>query len=149
MRVGTIFSAALTLAAYTMGGTRQPCSIFLTPTYMDLEQSLLRRTVRKSLPQQLSPSPIHSVVRIRIQCCRILVLNAVADVVNGEKNTLTVTVENKSSKNVTLLNIAGALVHPDTNALLKNVRIRATRCSSEVHFVPFAVDQSEIWRHSP
>ena len=40
---------------------------------------------------------------------------------NGEKNTLTVTVENKSERNVTLLNVAGALLHPDTNAVLKNV----------------------------
>jgi hypothetical protein len=44
------------------------------------------------------------------------------DVVNGEKNTLTLTLENKSNRNVTLLNVAGALLHPDTNALLKNVR---------------------------
>jgi len=42
--------------------------------------------------------------------------------VNGGKNSLTVTVENKSDRNVTLLNIAGALLHPDTNAVLKNVR---------------------------
>jgi len=42
-------------------------------------------------------------------------------VVNGEKNTLTVTVENKSDRNVTLLNVAGALLHPDTNAVLKNL----------------------------
>ena len=54
----------------------------------------------------------------RILTCR----HFVKDVVNGEKNTLTVTVENKSDRKVTLLNIAGALLHPDTNALLKNVR---------------------------
>lgn len=41
---------------------------------------------------------------------------------NGEKNTLTLTLENKSDRNVTLLNVAGALLHPDTNAILKNVR---------------------------
>lgn len=46
----------------------------------------------------------------------------VQDVVNGEKNTLTLTVENKSDRNVTLLNIAAALLHPDTNAVLRNVR---------------------------
>ncbi|KAF8150760.1 hypothetical protein B0H34DRAFT_730076 [Crassisporium funariophilum] len=47
--------------------------------------------------------------------------NAFNHVVNGEKNSLTVTVENKSDRNVTLLNIAGALLHPDTNAILKNL----------------------------
>ncbi|KAJ3510124.1 hypothetical protein NLJ89_g4859 [Agrocybe chaxingu] len=43
--------------------------------------------------------------------------NAFNHVVNGEKNLLTVSVENKSDRNVTLVNIAGALLHPDTNAL--------------------------------
>lgn len=41
---------------------------------------------------------------------------------NGEKNTLTVTVENKSDRKVSLLNVAGALFHPDTDDVLKNVR---------------------------
>jgi hypothetical protein len=31
-------------------------------------------------------------------------------------------VENKSDRNVTLLSVGGALLHPDTNAVLKNVR---------------------------
>jgi len=47
--------------------------------------------------------------------------NTFSHVVNGEKNTLTVTVENKSDRKVTLLNVAGALLHPDTNAILKNL----------------------------
>jgi len=47
--------------------------------------------------------------------------NTFNHVVNGEKNTLTVTVENKSDRNVTLLNVAGALLHPDTNDILKNL----------------------------
>jgi len=49
--------------------------------------------------------------------------NTFNHVVNGEKNTLTLTVENKSGRNVTLLNIAGALLHPDTNVVLKNLTI--------------------------
>lgn len=44
------------------------------------------------------------------------------EIVNGEKNSLTLTVENKSDRNVTLLNVAGSLHHPDTDALIKNVR---------------------------
>ena len=45
------------------------------------------------------------------------------DVVNGEKNALTVTVEKKSGEQkVTIVNVGGALLHPDTNAVLKNVR---------------------------
>jgi len=47
--------------------------------------------------------------------------NTFGHVVNGEKNTLTVTVENKSDRKVTLLNVAGALLHPDSNAILKNL----------------------------
>jgi len=47
--------------------------------------------------------------------------NVFNHVVNGEKNTLTLTVENKSNRNVTLLNIAAALLHPDTNAVLRNL----------------------------
>ncbi|KAF8907344.1 hypothetical protein CPB84DRAFT_1768982 [Gymnopilus junonius] len=47
--------------------------------------------------------------------------NAFNHVVNGEKNSLTVTVENKSGQNVTLLGIAGALIHPDTNVIVKNL----------------------------
>jgi len=49
--------------------------------------------------------------------------NTFNHVVNGEKNTLTVTVENKLDREVTLLNVAGALLHPDTNAVLKNLTI--------------------------
>ncbi|KAF8802534.1 hypothetical protein BYT27DRAFT_7173045 [Phlegmacium glaucopus] len=49
--------------------------------------------------------------------------NTFNHVVNGEKSSLMVTVENKSDRNVTLLNIAGALLHPDTNAVLKNLTI--------------------------
>lgn len=44
------------------------------------------------------------------------------DVVNGQKNMLTVTLEKVSDRNVTVTRIAGALLDPDTNALIKNVR---------------------------
>jgi hypothetical protein len=43
------------------------------------------------------------------------------EIVNGEKNSLTVTVENKSDRNVTLLGVSGSLHHPDTDELIKNV----------------------------
>ena len=49
------------------------------------------------------------------------------DIVNGQKNTITITLENKSSQNLTLLSVAGSLTHPDTNALVKNVCLRAAR----------------------
>lgn len=45
-----------------------------------------------------------------------------ADIVNGEKNSLTITVENKSDKNVTLRSLGGSLYNPETDALIKNVR---------------------------
>ena len=42
-------------------------------------------------------------------------------VVNGERNSMTVTIENKSDRNVTLGKIAGSLRHPETDHLVKNV----------------------------
>ncbi|EEB89399.1 hypothetical protein MPER_12503 [Moniliophthora perniciosa FA553] len=47
--------------------------------------------------------------------------NPFGHVVNGERNTLTVLVENKSDKNITLLAIGGSLYQPDTDKLLKNL----------------------------
>lgn len=46
-------------------------------------------------------------------------------VVNGERNSLTVTIENKSDRDVTLVNIAGSLHLPDKDVLVKNVRQKA------------------------
>ena len=43
------------------------------------------------------------------------------EIVNGEKNLLVINVENKSDKNVTLLNIAGSVNKPDSGALIRNV----------------------------
>ena len=64
------------------------------------------------------------------------------DVVNGEKNTLTVTVENKSDRKVTLLNVAGALLHPDSDAVLKNVRRSVNKPSTHINFL--LVDDPKI-----
>jgi len=47
--------------------------------------------------------------------------NPFGHVVNGERNRIAVTVENKSERNVTLLSIAGSFHDADTNALIKNV----------------------------
>ncbi|KAF5392153.1 hypothetical protein D9757_001491 [Collybiopsis confluens] len=44
-----------------------------------------------------------------------------ADVINGERNTIGVLVSNGLDRNVTLLNIAGALYQPDTGALVRNL----------------------------
>lgn len=46
--------------------------------------------------------------------------NEFAQVVNGQRNDIIVTIENKSDRNVTLQNIAGSFHHPDTNKLVKN-----------------------------
>ncbi|KAG6854386.1 hypothetical protein C0991_007377 [Blastosporella zonata] len=43
------------------------------------------------------------------------------DVVNGEKNSLLLNVENKSGRNATLVNVAGSVSHPETNRLVKNL----------------------------
>ena len=40
---------------------------------------------------------------------------------NGQKNSLTVTLEKVSDRNVTVTRIAGALLDPETNILIKNV----------------------------
>ncbi|TRM64237.1 hypothetical protein BD626DRAFT_491186 [Schizophyllum amplum] len=47
--------------------------------------------------------------------------NPFGQIVNGEKNMLVLNVENKSDKNVTLLNIAGSVNKPETGALVKNL----------------------------
>jgi len=46
--------------------------------------------------------------------------NPFGHVVNGEKNKITVNIENKSGRNVTLTNIAGSFHHPTTDALVRN-----------------------------
>lgn len=64
------------------------------------------------------------------------------DVVNGQRNDIFVTVENKSDRNVTLQSIAGSLHHPDTNKLVKNVRETPSRqcCLSDMKFLDYGVD---------
>ncbi|KAF8896207.1 hypothetical protein BD779DRAFT_1494518 [Infundibulicybe gibba] len=47
--------------------------------------------------------------------------NPFGHVVNGEKNSLTLSVENKSDRNVTLDSVSGSVHHPETNALVKNL----------------------------
>jgi len=47
--------------------------------------------------------------------------NAFGHVVNGERNAMTLTVENKSDRNVTLVGVTGSIHHPDTEALIKNL----------------------------
>lgn len=48
--------------------------------------------------------------------------NPFGHVVNGEKNTITLAVENKSGRNVTLTTVAGSFHDPETNNVIKNVR---------------------------
>ena len=55
---------------------------------------------------------------------RVLMIHFLV-VVNGERNSLTVTIENKSDRDVTLVNIAGSLHLPDKDVLVKNVRQKA------------------------
>jgi hypothetical protein len=52
---------------------------------------------------------------------RSLKPNPPTDVVNGEKNQISLTVENKSDRNVTLASVAGSFHNPDTNDVIKNV----------------------------
>jgi len=47
--------------------------------------------------------------------------NPFGHVVNGEKNKISLTLENKSERNVTLTSIAGSFHNADTNAVVKNV----------------------------
>ncbi|KAJ7896050.1 hypothetical protein B0H14DRAFT_2680191 [Mycena olivaceomarginata] len=47
--------------------------------------------------------------------------NVFGHIVNGEKNTITLTVENKSGKNVTLISVGGAVYNAQTEALIKNL----------------------------
>ncbi len=43
------------------------------------------------------------------------------DVVNGEKNQLSIAVENKTPRVVTVVSVAGSVHHPETDKLIKNV----------------------------
>ncbi|ETW82852.1 hypothetical protein HETIRDRAFT_107017 [Heterobasidion irregulare TC 32-1] len=45
--------------------------------------------------------------------------NPFGHIVNGETNQLFLEIENKSGKNITLLNVAGELHHPETDKLIK------------------------------
>jgi len=47
--------------------------------------------------------------------------NPFGHIVNGEKNTITLTVENKSGKNATLISVGGAVYNVHTDALIKNL----------------------------
>ncbi|KAG5645538.1 hypothetical protein DXG03_005813 [Asterophora parasitica] len=47
--------------------------------------------------------------------------NVFGHVVNGEKNSLILSVENKSGRNVTLVNVAGSVHHSQTDRLVKNL----------------------------
>ncbi|KAJ7477252.1 hypothetical protein B0H11DRAFT_1864971, partial [Mycena galericulata] len=47
--------------------------------------------------------------------------NVFGHIVNGEKNTITLTVENKSGKNVSLVSVGGAVYNVHTEALIKNL----------------------------
>jgi len=47
--------------------------------------------------------------------------NTFGHVVNGEKNSLTLSVENKSDRNVTLVSVAGSVHDPETNRVVKNL----------------------------
>ncbi|KAH6909051.1 hypothetical protein BKA70DRAFT_1277305 [Coprinopsis sp. MPI-PUGE-AT-0042] len=49
--------------------------------------------------------------------------NPLLQVVNGQKNTLVVTIENKSGQNVTLSNISAGLSHPITGKVHKNLTV--------------------------
>lgn len=90
MRFGTLFTAALSLAAY---------SFVVTSAQESGENNGPEIMASAAFPDT----------------------NTFNYVVNGEKNTLTLTLVNKSDRNVTILNVAGALLHPDTNAVLKNL----------------------------
>lgn len=65
-----------------------------------------------------------------------------ADVVNGERNAILVSIESKDTeRNVTLKNIAGSLHNVQTNKLIKNVCRRLSflllACLPTIHIVQF------------
>lgn len=72
-----------------------------------------------------------------------------SDIVNGEKNSLTITVENKSDKNVTLRGLGGSLYNPETDALIKNVRRVQYKTWSEciIHRLGVSNIQLDSLRH--
>ncbi|KAK7061268.1 hypothetical protein R3P38DRAFT_2828499 [Favolaschia claudopus] len=49
--------------------------------------------------------------------------NPFGHIINGEKNTLTLTVENKSGKNATLVSVGGAIYNAQTDTFIKNLTV--------------------------
>ncbi|KIY66535.1 hypothetical protein CYLTODRAFT_423322 [Cylindrobasidium torrendii FP15055 ss-10] len=47
--------------------------------------------------------------------------NPFGHVVNGERNIVLLTIESKSDQNLTLVNMAGSITHPESGALVKNL----------------------------
>ena len=70
---------------------------------------------------------------------------ALPDIVNGEQNKLAVSIENKSDRNVTLKSISGSFHHPETNALIKNVRCVAYVPSLKLIVCPGLGFNLAIW----
>jgi hypothetical protein len=67
--------------------------------------------------QRATHSDVRHLFQVEVPCRRVS-----TDIVNGEKNTITLTLENKSGKNVTLVSVGGAVYNVQNDALIKNVR---------------------------
>lgn len=66
--------------------------------------------------------------------------NPFGHVVNGEKNKITLAVENKSGRNVTLTNVAGSFHDPETNNVIKNVHCSVSSDTSKSLTLLFSDD---------
>ena len=95
-----------------------------TPHSREASFYKLQSPNRASLKSSLLPPSLrttHFIVCMRDLCIIIELTVVVSDGVNGERNSLMVTIENKSDRNVTLEGFAGSLSHAETGKVLKNV----------------------------
>jgi len=101
MRLNLILGTALSLAA------------FVFSSQVVLEE----KNVFTEAPTTEPPAPTEPVV----VTAAFPESNPFGHIVNGEKNTITLTVENKSGKNVTLISVGGAVYNVRSDALIKNL----------------------------
>ncbi|KAF7301166.1 hypothetical protein MIND_00681100 [Mycena indigotica] len=101
MRLNLILTSALSLAGLALS------------TQVVLDQNA--QTEAKAAPETAIPTdPV-------LVTASFPETNAFGHIVNGEKNTINLAVENKSGKNVTLLSVGGAFLNAQTETLVKNL----------------------------
>lgn len=125
MHMYSLFSTAVSVAALLLSVAacelRWLFPLWICPINTRSLQHPQEIMNRKLWSRQLSQRLIHLVVRPSAPSFIVPNPSRNADVVNGEKNSLILNVENKSGRNITLVSVAGSVHHFESNRLIKNV----------------------------